>query len=205
MSPVRNDRYLLPKITDAMIAKRVSEALRQEHANVHAAVKQIERITGISAMTARHWYDGVYAPKSRHLLMLAVFYPQVLYAVCEMMSADSILQHGVDPHAAKAMQSHLEKQWDGWKKPEPIGDRSVTIRVRIDRRHTRQINQRQLWFLGQLQQGHEIHTDDLVTTWVVHQRTAKRDIAGLIDAKLVQTIRVGRKCCYKLFITKKLI
>lgn len=196
MSPVRNDRYLLPKITDAMIAKRVSEALRQEHANVHAAVKQIERITGISAMTARHWYDGIYAPKSRHLLMLAVFYPQVLYAVCEMMSADPMLQHGVDPHAAQAMQSHLEKQWRGWKKPDPIGDRSVTIRVRVDRHYAGQMNQRQLWFVGQLQQGHEVHIDDLMNTWAIHQRTAKRDIAGLLGAKLVVALRSGRKCRY---------
>ena len=52
MPPVRNHRYLLPKITATMIAKHVSEALRKEHAPVHAAVKQIEHITGISAMTA---------------------------------------------------------------------------------------------------------------------------------------------------------
>lgn len=199
MSLVRNDRYLLPKITDTMIAKRVSEALRQEHANVHAAVKQIERITGISAMTARHWYDGIYAPKSRHLLMLAVYYPQVLYAVCEMMSTDPMLQHGVDPHAAKAMQSHLEKQWDGWKKPESIGDKSVTIRVRVDRHYAGQMNQLQLWFLGQLQQGHEIHANDLVTMWGVHIRTAKRDISGLLESKLVMPERLGRKCSYRVF------
>ncbi len=197
MSPVRNDRYLLPQITDSMIAKRVSEALRQEHENVHGAVKQIERITGINALTARHWYDGVYAPKSRHLLMLAVYYPQVLYAVCEIMSPETISKNGIDIHAAKAMQSHLERHWQGWKKPEATGDRSVTIRVRIYRHYAGQMNQRQLWFLGQLQQGHSMHVDDLVETWSVHSRTAKRDIAGLVESGLVCAIRSGRKCSYQ--------
>ncbi len=198
MSPIRNDRYLLPKITDEIISKRVSEALRQEHENVHAAVKQIERITGISAQTARHWYDGIYAPKSRHLLMLAVYYPQVLYAVCEMMSTDSVIQTGIDPHAAKAMQSHLEEQWNSWRKPTPTGDRSVTIRVRVDRHHAGQMNQRQLWFLGELQQGHEMHISDLMSVWRVHERTAKRDIAGLLQSNLIMAVRAGRKCSYQL-------
>lgn len=198
MSPVRNDRYLLPKITDEIIAKRVSDALRQEHKNVHAAIKQIERITGIKALTARHWYDGVYAPKSRHLLMLAVYYPQVLYAVCEIMSPETISSNGIDMHAAKAMQTHLERHWEGWKKPQAIGDRSVTIRVRVDRQYAGQLNQRQLWFLGQLQQGMAIHAGDLVKTWDVHIRTAKRDIAGLLESKLVNAKRSGRKCSYEL-------
>ena len=113
------------------------------------------------------------------------------------MSTDSVIQTGIDPHAAKAMQSHLEEQWNSWRKPTSIGDRSVTIRVRVDRHHAAQMNQRQLWFLGELQQGREMHIGDLMTVWSIHERTAKRDIAGLLESKLVAAIKSGRKCKYQ--------
>ena len=75
MSSTQIERDLLPKITDVMIAKCVSNALCHEHADVYSAMKQIERITGINALTASNWYKGRYAPKSSHLLMLAAHYP----------------------------------------------------------------------------------------------------------------------------------
>lgn len=70
--------------------------------------------------------------------------------------------------------------------------------MRVDRHHVGQMNQRQLWFLGQLQQAHEVHLDDLIKVWLVHERTAKRDIAGLLGAKLLLAVRSGRKCRYQL-------
>jgi hypothetical protein len=198
MSPLQIERDLLPKITDAMIAKRVSDALRHEHADIHSAIKQIERITGINALTASNWYKGRYAPKARHLLMLASYYPQILYAVCEMMSTTPVWQNGIDTQMVEAMQKNLEHQWQGWKKSPAIGDRSVTIRVRVDRHYAGQMNQRQLWFLGQLQQGHAIHINDLMTVWQIHQRTAKRDVSGLLTAGLIVPVRSGRTCRYQL-------
>ena len=198
MSPTQIERDLLPKITDVMIAKRVSDALRQEHADIHSAIKQIERITGINALTASNWYKGRYAPKARHLLMLASYYPQILYAVCEMMSTTPVWQNGMDTQMVEAMQKHLEYRWHGSKKSPAIGDRSVTIRVRVDRHYAGQMNQRQLWFLGQLQQGYVIHIEDLMNIWGVHERTAKRDISGLLTVGVILAARSGRKCCYHL-------
>ncbi|MDX2094443.1 MAG: hypothetical protein SFW64_00645 [Alphaproteobacteria bacterium] len=198
MSPLQIERDLLPKITDKMIAKRVSDALRHEHADIHSVIKQIERITGINALTASNWYKGRYAPKARHLLMLASYYPQVLYAVCEMMAAAPVWQDEIDAQVVKAMQQHLEQRWHGWKKSPPIGDRSVTIRVHVDRHYAGQMNQRQLWFLGQLQQGHAIHIEDLMAVWGIHERTAKRDVSGLLTAGLIIAARSGRTCRYQL-------
>jgi hypothetical protein len=198
MSPTQIERDLLPKITDTIIAKRVSDALRHEHADIHSAIKQIERITGINALTASNWYKGRYAPKARHLLMLASYYPQILYAVCEMMSTAPVWQNGMETQMVEAMQKHLEHRWHGSKKSPPIGDRSVTIRVRVDRHYAGQLNQRQLWFLGQLQQGHAMHINDLMTVWQIHQRTAKRDLSGLLTAGLIVAARSGRTCRYQL-------
>ena len=102
MSPAGKDHYLPLKITDDMIAKRISDALRHEHADITAAVKQIERITGINASTASKWYKGKYAPKSRHLLTMAAYYPQVLQAVCDLMGMNAIWRQASLPKQYQA-------------------------------------------------------------------------------------------------------
>lgn len=198
MSPLQIERDLLSKITDEIIAKRVSDALRHEHADIHSAIKQIERITGINALTASNWYKGRYAPKARHLLILAAYYPHVLYAVCEMISDAPLWQGEAGGQVIKAMRQHLEQQWKGWKKSDSIGDRSVTIRVRVNCHEAGQMNQRQLWFLGQLQQGQEMHIEDIMDIWGVHQRTAKRDVSGLVTSGVIIAVRSGRICRYQL-------
>ena len=198
MSPAKKDSYLSAKLTDQTIAKKVSEALHHEHADVTAAIKQIERITGIKAVTASKWYNGIYAPKSRHLLIMAAHYPQVLQAVCELIGISSIWQQAVHTGLVKEMRADLDNQWGKWKKSSSIGDRFVTIQVKVDLQNATLLNQRQLWFIGQLQQGYKMHADDLINTWNVHSRTAKRDLAGLLEAKLIVAIKMGRSCKYEL-------
>lgn len=111
MSPTQIERDLLPKITDAIIAKRVSDALRHEHADIHSAIKQIELITGINALTASNWYKGRYAPKSRYLLILAVHYPEVLHVVCKLIGMETLWQQAISLGLIDSMHARLHKKW----------------------------------------------------------------------------------------------
>jgi Fic family protein len=63
---------------------------------------------------------------------------------------------------------------------------SVTINVTLPLTQASNLNQRQLWFLGRVQQGLTSKADDIEAAWGVTLRTAKRDIAGLIDLQLIR-------------------
>lgn len=198
MSFNKKDHYLPFRISDQMIAEHVSAALRQEHFNISAALKHIEGITSIPAKTASKWYKGKYAPKSRHLLTLAAHYPEVLQAVCELMGMGDLWRQAVRLGAVEAMRARLNERWEKWNKSSMERDKFVHIRVRVAAHTAVQLNQRQLWFLGQLQQGYKVHTGDLVDSWQVHIKTARRDVAGLLEVKLICAIKDGRQQWYDL-------
>ncbi len=189
MSFTNKDHYLPCRISDEMIAEHVSTALRQEHANISAALKHIERITGIPAKTASKWHKGEYAPKSRHLLTLAAHYPEVLQAVCELMGMGPVWRQAVRMGAVETMRARLNERWEKWNKLSMERDKFVLIRVRVDAQTAVQLNQRQLWFLGQLQQGFRMRAEDVVDTWRVHGKTARRDMKGLQDAGLIKAVK----------------
>jgi hypothetical protein len=73
-----------------------------------------------------------------------------------------------------------------------IGDKFVPYHVRVDAHIAVQLNQRQLWFLGRLQQGEKMVASNIVETWRVHSKTARRDVKGLLEAKLITSIKTGR-------------
>lgn len=53
-----------------------------------------------------------------------------------------------------------------------------------------------------LQQGQEMHIEDIIDVWGVHQRTAKRDVSGLVTSGPIIAVRSGRSCRYRLPYTK---
>lgn len=73
-----------------------------------------------------------------------------------------------------------------------MGDKSVTIQVSISPGIAGQLNQRQLWFLGKLQQRDEVKVSDIAALWCVTMRTAKRDVADLKKRKLVIFVGAGK-------------
>jgi hypothetical protein len=186
---------VVTKITDAVLAKKMSSALRREHADVHSAIKQIERITGINALTASNWYKGRYAPKSSHLLTLAQHYPEVLRTLFMLLGIEPLWQYAVSLGLPETMHSKLNEKRNQYS---VIGDKFVPYHVRVDARIAVQLNQRQLWFLGQLQQDNKMVAADIVQTWHVHAKTSRRDIKGLLEAELVVAIRAGRINNYQL-------
>ena len=192
MSFTQKPQNFPARITDKILAQQIAAALRQEHAHISAMLKHIEAVTGIPAKTASKWVDGQYTPKSRHLLILAACYPEVLRIICETMGMESIWQHVLQAGVVDAMRAQLDARWNRWQKRIPIGDKFVLIRVRVDARFATQLNQRQLWFLGELQQGNQMQPADIVHTWHVHAKTAQRDIKGLLIAKLIVITKIGR-------------
>ena len=198
MPTTKKDHYFPCIISDEMIAKSIAAALRQEHANISAALKHIEGVTGIPAKTASKWYKGQYAPKSRHLLTLASHYPEVLQAVCELMGMGVVWRQAVGARVVETMRSRLDERWEKWNKLSMEKDKFVLIRVRLDAHKAVQLNQRQLWFLGQLQQGYKMRAEDLVDTWHVHAKTARRDINGLQEACSISSTKYGGYRWYEL-------
>ncbi len=79
-----------------------------------------------------------------------------------------------------------------------IVDKSVLIYVRVDAHIAVQLNQRQLWFLGQLQQGYKISSEELVNMWRVHSKTAGRDVKGLQEAGLIHCVKHAKQRRYEL-------
>ena len=43
-----------------------------------------------------------------------------------------------------------------------------------------------------------MHLQNLMDVWDIHQRTAKRDLSGLMEAKVIVAKWSGRKCRYEL-------
>jgi len=198
MSAIKKGQYFRCRITDEIIAEAVSTALRQEHANVKTPITMIECVTGISADTVGKWNKHGYAPKSRHLLTLAAHYPLVLQVLCELMGMDAVWQQAVHLGIAETMRARLDERWEKWNKLSMERDKFVLIRVRVDAHIAGQLNQRQLWFLGQLQQGYKMHSGSVVDTWHVHPKTARRDLKGLLKADLIQPMKNGQPRCYEL-------
>jgi Fic family protein len=60
------------------------------------------------------------------------------------------------------------------------------------------LNQRQLWFIGELQNGKHIGVNEIAKTWQKSYRTSKRDIQGLTKIGLVDRIGARKNGYYSL-------
>ncbi len=168
--------------------------MRKEHAKSDAAVKRIERITGANSNSIKKWISGRHAPKSGHLLLLAKSYPHILRMVLELIGRSDVwdicAQQSIPQKMlANSLRKTVEKR--------VYYDRFVGVNVVVDSHIAGQFNQRQLWFLGKLQQGHKLKTNDIAPVWRVTARTAQRDIAGLMEARLIQFTGAPRNGHYQ--------
>jgi hypothetical protein len=49
-----------------------------------------------------------------------------------------------------------------------------------------------------MQQGYIMHAGNLVDTWRIHAKTARRDLMGLVKAGLIQPMKNCQPRCYEL-------
>lgn len=181
MSSIEKDQVLLEEITDQMVAALVANALHAEHVDTNAVIKRIGRLTGANLHSIRKWYQGLNAPKSAHLLMLAKIYPNVLRRMLETIGRYDAWELCTENEIPEKMESTFYKS----SNRDIYSIKFVTINVVVDARVADQFNHRQLWFLGQLQRGNKVKADDIATIWHVALVTAKRDVAGLIKARMI--------------------
>jgi hypothetical protein len=193
MSFTEKDQTLPGRITDKIIAKKVSDALHREYAELSAAVKWIGRITGIQGSTISKWYRGLHAPESGHLLILAAHYPEMLSILLELIGRDDLWYFAVQENIPQSMYKRLEEKYPAH---HFRGDKFVTPKS-CDSQIEAKLNPRQIWFLEQLRQGRKLQASDIVARWQKHARTAKRDTACLIAFRLIKFVKSGKTGWYE--------
>lgn len=183
MSFQKFNQVLRNKINDRMVATMVANSLRYEHQADTSVVKEIGIITGANLHTINKWCQAVNAPKSAHLLMLAASYPQVLKNVLEMIGRGDVWELCLAENIPDRMRPVPGRQLNG---KQFYRDKFVPINVIVDLEIAIKLNQRQLWFVGQLQHGKRLKADDIVSQWWVNRKTAKRDISSLVEYGVIR-------------------
>lgn len=176
MSFTLKDQVLPIQVTDRQVAVLISQALRQEHRSSDAVVKRIARATNASPTTVRKWYEGQNAPSSANLLILMSTYDEVFQIILHILGRGDSTE--ADQQEQKPPSNALRQA--------VYGDRFVTINVVLKSKSVSKLNQRQLWFVGQLQQNMIVRAEDITLVWETSLRTARRDVAGLVKAKIIK-------------------
>lgn len=185
MSFAKNDQILTPAIAEEVLTFLVQKILRQEYKNQNAAVKRIGQKTGLELRAIRNWYEGRKPPKSAHLLILARHYPQVLQEVIKLVGYVDLWTTGEQTsYSPNSISNESEMLSSG----KIYSARFCTINVKFNIEIGGKLNQRQLWFLGLLQQGYKIRATDIISMWRVSARAAKYDIEGLVTLDLIRFV-----------------
>lgn len=182
MSFPNKNQDLLIGITDPDLAIMVSKALKLEHTNDSSSVKNISARTGINRHTIAKWYQATNAPSSEHLLVLAAIYPEVLKGLLKMIGRIDVWRYSLLKDVPRKMADQIGER----QGPRDVySDKFVHLDVVIDLRIATLLNQRQLWFLGELQNNFDAKADAIVTVWRKTLRTARRDIQGMLDMDMI--------------------
>ncbi len=186
MSHRENDRVFPITKTqdlDKQLAAAVSQVLRQHFTEISSAIKVFGRMTGAHPRAIRNWYEGRNVPSSSHLILLAHHIPAIaevlltlagrknIWIAYQMVVEHSSVLGALPPD--EALKSFLS-------------DTFVSINVNVSPPTiAERLNQRQLWFLGNLQHGVTVKANDITNLWNVDIRTSLRDIAGLTKMGLI--------------------
>lgn len=165
---------------EQFVAALIAKALREDYGELGSAVKRIGRRIGANPRAIRNWYEGRNAPNSVHLLLLAQSSPRVFAALLELIGRTDLLEVGQDGEILP-----LDKVELGLAE-EIYGEENFTINISICPKLRCELNHRQLWFYGLLQQGQVIKAADIAEAWKVSLRTARTDIAFLVKRKVVR-------------------
>ncbi len=183
MSFRNTNHNLLNAITDDSVAGMISAALRLEHRQDSSSVKHIRARTEISRHTIAKWYQAANAPKSAHLLELASIYPEVLKGVLYLIGRKDLWRYcllkEIPTKMGRAQGSHIVQN-DGYS------DKFVHLDVILNRELAVQMNERQIWFVGELQKGRHIRATDIVKVWNKNLRTARRDIQEILELGIIE-------------------
>jgi hypothetical protein len=186
MSVVKKDRVfpIKPKaISDTELAQIVARALRKDFGDTPSAVKHIGRVTNANLRAIKNWYEARNTPSSGHLLLLARSSPSILKFLLEQVGGEQ-LWDAFQRHGSRHQDMQLPQ--NATSTSEIYTDKFVSINVSIDPSVVGNLNQRQLWFIGRLQQNYPVKTEDISNAWQINPRTAWRDVGALVEMKIIQ-------------------
>ncbi len=186
-----------------VLAFTVADLLKKEHGDSHRAIKELMRQTGASERTVKHWLSAQHAPEVMFFLRLVVSSPVVRAFVLGIIEGPASEQTSLandrvirvatreayaTGEAANAKVAATRRHNDPNRAPErdPKNDPEP-----------QSFNQRQLWFLEQIRMGARFSAKEIVQTWHVSLKTARRDIRTLLHSKLLEYIGSRRKGRYR--------
>ncbi len=195
MSFQNKHQVLRHPISNQIVREMIAKALRFEHRNDVSKIKHTCLRTGINLNTISKWYSLRNVPSSSHLLILASLYPEVLRGVLEIIGRNDVWGYCVMNNIPNKMFPTITAQsnCDAFYR-----DKYVHIDVIVKFDMALKLNQRQLWFIGELQNGKHIGANEIAKTWQKSYRTSKRDIQGLTKIGLVDRIGARKNGYYSL-------
>ena len=176
----------LPKrILDITIREVVASAMKEEHADIGAAIKSMAAVTGINANAIAKWHTGQNTPSTVHFLILATFYPGILQALLTIIGRDDLWQIAVQENIPQDMHKKLSVLHSQYKKRGDISHKNGAENSAF------LFNERQLWFLKALQRSEKMQNKHIASHWNVALRTAKRDTETMIAEGFIVSVRSG--------------
>jgi hypothetical protein len=163
--------------SDRELARIVAKALREDFGDMASAIKQIGHITTANLNTVTNWYQAKNVPSSRHLLVLARSSPGILRLVLMQIGGED-LWDAFQLFPGKRTPEKAAFQGEPNAHKEVVADGTINVTINS-------LNARQTWFLSELRQAPRTDAVSIADKWDINIRTARRDIAGLQNRKLV--------------------
>ena len=176
-------------ISQDEIAELIAKMLRDQYGKSGSARKIIGRKIGVDPRTIKNWYEGKSAPNLAHFITLARRSPVFVEWFLRQSGYDDL---------AKTLLVRSAMASDAAAAPQ-LSFYSIKIDPNQFEEHLeviQNLNQRQVWFYSQLQEGHLVTARDLTEVWQIGSATAKRDIATLVNLGLVSYVGSRRSGFY---------
>lgn len=197
-------------------AQLMATALRSSLDDTHRAIKTVMIWTSAKERTVKNWLSGTHGPHGDYLLVLLGKSDAVVDALLGTLPPDRLtelairlIRRGGGEHRwplTTLSQFGATSEFTSTPRPmavsrrNPNGDPSDpdhgpngdpdSVDGYAD------LNDRQLWFLRQLNSGRQIRASDIRQQHNVSEKTAKRDIAGLHRRKIIKYVGSRRRGRY---------
>lgn len=176
----------LAKISDEEMIKIIAKSLRADFEDIPSAIKVIGQKTNINPRSIRNWYEAKNLTSAANLIVLARVSPTLMKFILDQLGGPSLyeLYQLCYEHCNNKNTSQYQATYS--TKNDPV---NVPIKL----------NQRQKWFLLQLQTGHKKSADHIAQQFNISLKTAKRDIADLKDKGKIR-FRGSKKTGYYVLV-----
>lgn len=184
-------------------AQTIAELLRKEHGQSHRAIKLLMRQTLASERAVKNWLSGQHGPDTVFFLRLMVSSPVIRAFVLGLIEGPAAkkLAYPVDRFSIAAARAAyvagetaagVSRESSGPDVPIDDPDRDPVVDPEPP-----ELNERQHWFLARVTEGGRLRASEIASIWEVSLKTARRDIAVLKAAGLIQYVGSHRKGRYR--------